>query len=74
MVRALVLTVSDRSARGERPDETGPRVADRLRDLGHEARVRVVPDEAVVIAEAVLGRRDGPRVDRRDGRHGPRPA
>ena len=53
MAHALVLTVSDRSARGERPDATGPRVAARLRELGHEAHVRIVPDEAVEIAEAV---------------------
>jgi molybdopterin adenylyltransferase len=53
MARAFVLTVSDRSARGERADETGPRLAARLRELGHDARIDVVPDDALRIAESV---------------------
>ena len=52
---ALVLTVSDRSARGERADATGPRLADRLRELGHEVRVEIVEDDALRIAEIVSG-------------------
>ncbi len=55
MARAYVLTVSDRSARGERADETGPRVAARLRELGHEPETGLVPDDAARIAEAVRG-------------------
>ncbi len=53
MARAYVLTVSDRSARGERPDETGPRLAARLRALGHAPDLGLVPDDAVPIAGAV---------------------
>ncbi len=53
MARAYVLTVSDRSARGERADETGPTLAARLRDLGHAVHVDVVPDDALLIADAV---------------------
>ena len=46
MFRAAVLTVSDRSARGERPDASGPVVMDLLRDIGFQiGRVAVIPDE-----------------------------
>jgi len=31
-----VITVSDRSARGEREDRTGPRLAEAVRAAGHE--------------------------------------
>lgn len=52
--RAAVLTVSDRSARGERPDASGPLLAGLLRELG--LRVDdpvVVPDEIQAVQEAV---------------------
>jgi molybdopterin adenylyltransferase len=53
-VRAAVLTVSDSSYAGERPDRTGPELAARLRELGWEVRATgVVPDEAAAIREAL---------------------
>ncbi len=52
-MRALVLTVSDRSARGERADATGPAVAERLRGMGHDVAVEVVEDDAIAIAEVM---------------------
>ena len=51
-IRAAVLTVSDRSARGEREDESGPVLAGLLREAG--ARVvaqEVVSDESEPLAE-----------------------
>ena len=52
--KAAVLTVSDRSHRGERPDEGGPLVAALLQDAGYEvARTAVVPDEGEEIARAL---------------------
>jgi len=46
MYRAIVLTVSDRSFRGERPDEGGPLVAQMLRDAGYDVVLSaIVPDE-----------------------------
>ena len=46
MSRAAVLTVSDRSFRGERPDEGGPLVAQLLRDAGYDVVLTaIVPDE-----------------------------
>jgi molybdenum cofactor synthesis domain-containing protein len=53
-VRAQVITVSDRSARGEREDSSGPLLADLLRELGLEVGDPVVvPDEAELITAAL---------------------
>jgi molybdenum cofactor synthesis domain-containing protein len=50
-MRAAVVTVSDRSSRGERPDAGGPAVADALRALGYEvATTAIVADERAEIA------------------------
>lgn len=56
--RARVITVSDRSARGERPDASGPRAVERLAAAGFEVDAVVIPDGAdsvgVAISEAVV--------------------
>lgn len=53
-MRAAVITVSDRSARGERPDLSGPAAADRLRRAGIEVVVeKVVPDEFKEVSAAL---------------------
>ena len=51
---AVVVTVSDRSARGERPDRSGPRAAELLEQAGLATRVMVVPDGADSVREALL--------------------
>src|SRR3990170_6605834 len=51
---ALVLTASDRSAAGERPDSSGARVADRLAQLGFRVERAVVPDDVDRIREALI--------------------
>lgn len=54
--RAAVLTVSDRSARGERADGTGPEAARLLEEAGYEVVAReVVADDQSAI-EAALRR------------------
>ena len=46
MFKAAVLTVSDRSFQGKRPDEGGPLVAEILKNAGYEvAETAIVPDE-----------------------------
>jgi molybdopterin adenylyltransferase len=50
---ALVLTVSDRSAAGTRPDTSGEVVAARLAALGYEVERAIVPDEIAAIAGAI---------------------
>ncbi len=53
-MRAAVLTVSDSSYNGKRPDQTGPEVASRLRALGWEVLdTGVAPDEIGEIRRAL---------------------
>ena len=54
MYHAAVLTVSDRSFRGERLDTGGPLVAEVLRNAGYDVvRTAIVPDEQPLIEEAL---------------------
>ena len=51
---ARVITVSDRSFRGERADESGPAVASMLREAGYEVdKIVLVPDEVAQIEQAL---------------------
>lgn len=51
-IRAAVLTVSDRSARGEREDESGPLLAELLREAGATVVAQeVASDELELLAE-----------------------
>ena len=55
MYHAAVLTVSDRSFRGERPDEGGPLVSELLKNAGYDVTVTaIVPDEQAQIEEKLL--------------------
>jgi molybdenum cofactor synthesis domain-containing protein len=51
--RALVLTVSDRSAAGTREDDSGSAVAERLAGLGFAVEREVVPDDQARIEAAL---------------------
>ena len=54
MFTAKVITVSDRSARGERPDASGPVVKTMLEEAGYQVPdCIIVPDELEDIAEAL---------------------
>jgi molybdenum cofactor synthesis domain-containing protein len=54
MTRAAVITVSDRSSAGERPDESGPVAVAALREAGYEcADAVVVPDGADSVERAL---------------------
>ena len=54
MFKAAVLTVSDRSSQGQRPDTAGPLVAELLQAAGYDVtRTLIVPDEGPRI-EAIL--------------------
>lgn len=50
---ATVVTVSDRSAAGEREDRSGPVAVERLVAAGYRVELRVVPDGADSVAEAL---------------------
>ena len=54
-MRAAVVTVSDRSFRGERPDVSGPVLQQLLESAGAEiVEAAVVPDEPELIAQALI--------------------
>ncbi len=54
MFTAKVITVSDRSARGERPDGSGPVVKAMLEEVGYQVvECIIVPDELEEIAQAL---------------------
>lgn len=60
MFQAAVLTVSDRCARGQRPDEAGPLLAALLRNAGYQvAATALVPDERPQIEAALRRFADG---------------
>src|SRR4051794_591470 len=50
---ALVLTVSDRSFEGSRPDASGEALAERIGGLGFAVERGIVPDEVAAIAGAI---------------------
>lgn len=53
-ILGAVITVSDRSAAGEREDVSGPLAASLLAEHGVQAGVRVVPDGVRSVREAIL--------------------
>jgi len=60
MYKAAVLTVSDRSFRGERPDAGGPLVAGILTETGYDVTyTAIVPDEQKVIEAELCRIADG---------------
>ncbi len=60
MYRAIVVTVSDRSFRGQRPDSAGPLVAEILKEAGYAvAGAELVPDEQPLIEAVLLRIADG---------------
>ena len=52
--RAAVITVSNRSSRGERPDTSGPRAVEALRAAGYEVDpALIIPDGVASVREAL---------------------
>ena len=63
-MRVGVLTISDRTARGERPDTSGPLLCDRARALEWEVvRAQVVADDQDVIESILIEWADGGGID-----------
>ncbi|HUT23395.1 MAG TPA: molybdopterin-binding protein [Sumerlaeia bacterium] len=64
-VQAVVLTISDRGARGETADTAGPAVADLLAErLGaHVYRLEILPDERAAIEDRLRHYCDGHSID-----------
>jgi molybdopterin adenylyltransferase len=63
-IRVAVLTVSDRSARGERIDASGPAITENIQKLGwNVAAYQVVPDERQAISDALIAWADQDNMD-----------
>ncbi len=63
-LRVAILTVSDRSSRGERPDASGPALVQLAGEQGWKVvEVAVIPDDRPAIEQALTGWCDSHRVD-----------
>ncbi|HVN55095.1 MAG TPA: MogA/MoaB family molybdenum cofactor biosynthesis protein [Anaerolineaceae bacterium] len=63
-IRVGILTISDRSARGERADLTGPAVSEEIRRQGWEVvRKAIIPDEKDQISEMLIDWCDEGKLD-----------
>ena len=63
-MRVAILTVSDRSARGERPDRSGPALAEAVQQANSTVvSLEVVPDERSLIEAALRRLVDSGQVD-----------
>jgi len=63
-LRIAVLTISDRSARGERADASGPALVERIAAQGWEVtRQGIVPDDLPVIRDTLVDWADSGDVD-----------
>ena len=64
MLRCGILTLSDRSARGERPDESGPALVALLQAKGWSVtRQALLPDEELAIREILISWADSNEMD-----------
>lgn len=63
-LRFAILTVSDRSARGERPDASGPALKKRVESQGwHVLNEEIVPDDVLVLQDTLSNWADGRQFD-----------
>lgn len=61
---AAVITLSDKGARGERKDESGPAAAEMLREAGYEVvETMILPDEPAALKTQLIRLADGRQVD-----------
>ena len=55
MIKAGVITLSDKGSRGEREDLSGPEVIRMLKEIGIETdRCEIIPDEAEIISQKLI--------------------
>lgn len=63
MYKIAIITVSDKGARGERVDESGPAIRKMVASLGDVVDVQVVPDDLDVLIETMINLSDREKVD-----------
>jgi molybdopterin adenylyltransferase len=63
-IRIGILTISDRSSRGERPDESGPALVKAVNQHGWQViRTRILPDEIEPIKKSLIEWADSGEMD-----------
>lgn len=63
-MRIGILTVSDRSARGERPDSSGPAIEELILDRGWSVnRMDIVPDDLQILIDTLVEWADSGELD-----------
>lgn len=61
---AAVITLSDKGARGQRVDESGPAAVELLKKAGYEvAETMILPDEPALLKQQLIRMADGRQVD-----------
>ncbi len=64
MIRAAILTVSDRASTGERPDLSGPALLEALQGMDfHVSAIKVVPDDYEEIRGTLTAWSDSEKID-----------
>jgi len=64
IIKAAILTISDRSSRGEREDKSGPVIQELLQSIGAEIiKYDIIPDEKDIISMALMDISDTLKVD-----------
>jgi len=63
-IRIGIITISDRSSRGERPDESGPALVKAVTQQGWQViRTEIIPDEVELIIKLLIEWADGGEMD-----------
>lgn len=63
MFKIGIITVSDKGARGERVDESGPAIREMVKALGEVICCQIVPDEQDLLEETMISMSDKDKVD-----------
>ncbi len=63
LYRIGIITVSDKGARGERVDESGPSIREMVKTFGEVTSYQVVPDDLDILKEAMITMSDKEKVN-----------
>jgi len=63
LYKIAVITVSDKGARGERVDESGPAIRELVKALGDVVVYQVLPDDLDILKETMINMSDREKVD-----------
>jgi molybdenum cofactor synthesis domain-containing protein len=63
LYRIGIITVSDKGARGQRVDESGPSIREMVKTIGEVTSYQVVPDDLDILKEAMINMSDKEKVN-----------